>query len=918
MKTVNVVNSDTMYTPNQQTAINTIDQNLQIIACAGSGKTQVISERVINILKSKPDVKPANIIAFTFTEKAGAELKARILKLCKEQLPGITGLSEMYIGTIHGWCMKTLQDNVYKYQKFSVLEPVKLKLFVDKYYQKIGMAEQGFKRYLDTGTFIQRMSIARESELLNCEGISRLKEEIDLYEKVLMDSSYFDFTMVLTKVIEHFEKDQSFSDLMQKEIKYLIVDEYQDVNPIQEKIVENFDRLGANICVVGDDDQTIYQWRGGDVEIIQNFGKKYENVKSINLEDNFRSSEAIVDVALKVITNNEKRLPKLMNSKGHQKYERGDILFNTFDDVDSENEYIAKTIKNLLGTEFKDRETSQSRGLAFSDFSVLLRKWKKADALIEVLKAHKIPFVVAGVNQLFKQPEVRASHAIFLYLDEQIDGDTLKLYWTTLSSKISERNVDIAIKDLKSKFPTEKTYYENFNFQQIFWDFLDKAEIREECFEGIKESKIPDSTSEEIIFYNLGMFSQVINDFETIHYKTSNAQAKLRNFLNFLKYSAEGYYPEGWLNNAYKTPNAVQIMTVYQSKGLEFPVVFIPGLNKNYLPTKKSGESTKFWKTLDKNFIKNQERYEVGIEDERRLFYVAITRSQKYLFVTRAPDNRQEQKESDFCKEIRKSEFVFSTLERDYAERARTEIRPKNTHTTIDLNFSILKAYFDCPFSFKMYCVYGFAAPLGARIGYGKSMHNILMEVHKRWLAGENVSDANLPELLENHTNFPYATELVKEELTKKTGENVKEYLKENLSEKDAIQYVEKSIQIDLGEGILVEGRMDLIKKKLNNGAYETTIVDFKSTKDVQKQNVTEEQLRLYALGYQELTGEKADFLQIYNLDENDKRKSELSYHDLDEMRNKIKDAANNIRKNNLNTCCGKKDCICRFKIANT
>ena len=121
------------YTKEQQSAINTIDNNLQIIACAGSGKTQVISQRIVTILKEKSDVKPENIIAFTYTEKAAAELKTRVLKLCREQLDNVEGLANMYIGTIHSWCLQAIQDNVFEYQKFSVLDEIKLKLFIDKW-----------------------------------------------------------------------------------------------------------------------------------------------------------------------------------------------------------------------------------------------------------------------------------------------------------------------------------------------------------------------------------------------------------------------------------------------------------------------------------------------------------------------------------------------------------------------------------------------------------------------------------------------------------------------------------------------------------------------------------------------------------------------------------------------------------------
>jgi DNA helicase-2/ATP-dependent DNA helicase PcrA len=133
------------YTVEQQLAIDTTDSNLQIIACAGSGKTQVISQRIVNILK-KENVEAKNIIAFTYTEKAAAELKTRVLKLCRDQLGNTNGLAEMYIGTIHSWCLQAIQDNIFKYQKYSILDEIKLKLFIDKYYNEVGMSNAGLGR----------------------------------------------------------------------------------------------------------------------------------------------------------------------------------------------------------------------------------------------------------------------------------------------------------------------------------------------------------------------------------------------------------------------------------------------------------------------------------------------------------------------------------------------------------------------------------------------------------------------------------------------------------------------------------------------------------------------------------------------------------------------------------------------------
>lgn len=897
------------YTKEQNEAINTLDKNLQIIACAGSGKTQVISQRIINILKN--GTPPSKIIAFTYTEKAAGELKVRVLKLCREQLSDLKGLAEMYIGTIHSWCLNTLRNHKYEYQKYSVLDEIKLKLFVDRRFKDIGMKLLNMERFKNTGHFIQLMGILREAEFVNKDDIPKnLLEALTEYESILRKNCYLDFTMIMSEMYYYLDSDENFQSKVKDNLGYLVVDEYQDVNPIQEKIVRKLFELGANVCVVGDDDQTIFQWRGSHIEYIQKFKERYNDVKDVILKDNFRSSNAIVDVALKCITNNKKRIPKLMESKGHQVYERGDIIYNQFDSVSEENQFILKTITNLRGVKFNDKP-NEERGLDYSDFVILIRKWKKANAIIDAFTNANIPFIVTGVNNLFQTPEVAAAKDIFQFLDNKIDSGVLIHQWSSLSKKINSKSLDKAIEKLEKSKPYEKMYYESFNLQSIFWEFLDIAGIREDVFSD-SGNVVAGFNSEEVIFYNLGMFSQMINDFETIYFNYS-PQNKLRTFLGFLQYSAEDYYPEGWQNNTYKTPNAVQIMTIYQAKGLEFPVVFIPGLNKNYLPTSQP-TGKQVWHFIDKNLIKDYERYFPLTEDERRLMYVAITRSKKFLLISRAPDGRQQGKESVFGEEIRRSDYLFSAKDRDYSERKRLKPESNTDLSNISLNFTLLKDFFDCPYKFKFYSFYGFKNPLGARIGFGASIHNTLMEIHREFLSGKTFKRDDLHELLDKHINYPYALPEIIKEMTNKANKSVEIYYDENVSTFKEIEFAEKEIQLDLGDGIIVNGKMDLIKRKMLDGSIEKTIIDFKSTEDAQAYNATIDQLQLYALGYQALTGENADILEIYNLDKNQKNRSELSDKDLSKMKDKIINAANDIRNNNVNHSCNDPECPCKYK----
>lgn len=897
------------YTPEQLDAINEIKSNLQIIACAGSGKTQVISQRLVEVLKQEA-IKPNNIIAFTYTEKAAAELKTRVLKLCKEQLGDTLGLADMYIGTIHSWCLQAIQDNVFEFQKYSILDAIKQKLFVDKYYNQVGMAAVGMDRYKDTDRFLAIMSLFREAELN--EGVvlpEEWQEAIESYEATLHNHSYFDFTMIMTEVIKNLKSNNSFQEQILGNLKYLVVDEYQDVNPVQEELIEELSKSNCNVCVVGDDDQTLYEWRLSDIRFIQEFSERYDNVRPIKLQDNFRSSLGIIDSAIRCISNNTKRLSKQMIAKGHQRYNEGDIIYNQYENVDSENQFIADTILKLRGKEFEDKKGSKPRGLDYSDCAILLRTWKKATSIMEKLTEENIPFVVSGVNNLFERPEIKAAKAIFQYLNNDIEPDSLNAYWTSVSSKISGQDLDSAIEAINKKRPNPKMYFATFNIQEIYWTFIEKAKLFEETFAIENHDGIVGNEINEVVYYNLGMFSQIINDYATIHFKDKPIY-KLKGFLNFLNYSADGYYPEGWLNNSYKTPNAVQIMTVYQSKGLEFPIVFVPGLNKNYLPIKKPG-GKQIWHFIEREWIKDQHRLEVSDEAERRLFYVAITRSQKYLFLTRSIENRLYQKESKFAKEISNSDFVISDKNPDYSHLKSLTPEPKSTSGAIQLNFSVLKAFFDCPYRFKLISLYGFVYPISERMGYGNSIHNVLMEMHRRHLLGEDVSNINVEDLVDSHVHIPYATNIVLENIKDTTNRVAKAYLDENYNDFDNIEYAEKEIQIDLGEGIMVNGRMDLIKKKDLDGNQVTTIIDFKSKKESQEQDITMEQLAMYALGYKELTGETADRLQIFNLDEdkNSKHTQRLDNSKVDEIKDRIVSSANDIRDNKLQKDCPPTTC---------
>jgi DNA helicase-2/ATP-dependent DNA helicase PcrA len=276
--------SKMQYTERQQQAITHLDGNLQVIACAGSGKTQVLAQRIVNILSTKATegITPANIVAFTFTEKAAGELKDRIHRLCHEQLGQDIGLTEMFVGTIHGFGLDLLQTYLFRFLKYSVLSEVQQRLLIDRYSNQSGLRDlatrdgKRLERWKDSKLYMKILSLVREAQIDEVAlGDHPMRQALAKYKVLLHEHRYLDYSMILTEAVEALMGDAGLRQKMAERVKYLIVDEYQDVNPLQEGMIRLLHDLGAQLCVVGDDDQTIYQWNGSDIANIVGFADRY-------------------------------------------------------------------------------------------------------------------------------------------------------------------------------------------------------------------------------------------------------------------------------------------------------------------------------------------------------------------------------------------------------------------------------------------------------------------------------------------------------------------------------------------------------------------------------------------------------------------------------------------------------------------
>lgn len=897
----------TTYTDAQAEAIACLNEPLQIIACAGSGKTQVISQRIAKIL-AQPGIEPRNVVAFTFTEKAAAELKDRVLGIVAGERGEVMGLAEMYIGTMHGYCLDLLQRLVPDTFKFSVLTDITARLLVDRNSRKSGLTTcptssantPTLRRFVNSKLYLQVMSVLREDTVDAAQVDERVWESLDSYLKLLVEKADFDFTEMINLAVSLLEVDAAEDDdarvvqaHIRDDIKYVVVDEYQDVNPLQERLVAALTGFGANLCVVGDDDQTIYQWRGSQVSNIVTFGERYVGVRQVTLADNFRSSKGVVELARSVAERIPvgERLSKTMVSSETQSWERGDLLALTFDDADAEAAGICDRIQELRGVPFRDAPGAQPRGLSWSDCAVLFRSVARdADPLVAELRRRGIPYVVRGLNRLFDSVEIQAVVGIFRAMVGEISDGGLHDLWEAADLLPSADRWRKAVDVVEQGRDFDRgARWGVYNIQRVYLDFLEALGIREETVPG------PIARG-ELVFYQLGKFSQAISDFEQIYFNTSPKE-KYDSFVKWLEYQAPDYYADSDADVGYATPDAVTLATVHQAKGMQWPAVFIPCLRRNRFPSKRQGGLGLFHVIPD-TAIAESDRYRGTVADETRLFYVAVTRAQKYLSVSFSPgDSRLFQNRSALFDHCADQKWVSTKpTSRPLPDR----IVPKALHEMpqVTISFSELKFLFECPYSFKLRFLYGFNPPLHEALGFGKGLHDALAEVHKKAVAGELLVASDATDLVARHLYTPFAYPELRSTLERSAVVAIERYFATHGEEIPRTVHSEKQIQVHVAPGITVDGRIDLIRRLDTD---ELAIVDFKSSDRAQAEDVTRDQLHVYALGYEELTGEDADLIEVLNLDEAGKStREEVEESLLLNVRSRVREAGDALRSNTL------------------
>ena len=868
------------FTVEQRKIISQGNGHLRIIACPGSGKTEVVSQRIVRLIEG--GVAPKTIVAFTFTEKAAGELKFRIRQILEERYPDRADFGDMFVGTIHSFCFQMLKELVPEYRSYDVLDDAKRVAFLSKganYYYNIGLVRlektHHLWHYQTIDRFIESADIVM-TEDVSPERITdrRFAECYTNYRTLLDKEKYFDFSSVMHTFVSLLRDNPKVRKAVHAQIKHVVVDEYQDVNGIQDLLVELLSEGADSVCVVGDDDQNIYHWRGSDVSIIRNFARKYGRKYKVTegrLSTNFRSTKAVIDTARSLIENNDERLGKEMEPSGKllRRSEKGDIIYHHFGSDSDEHRFILGKIRELNNTDFLDKRNNPF-SISYSDFAVLVRSNADAARIVTFLDRQGIPCVAYSGTSVFDAEEVVLAMNCIAYLFRAKSypdfGKTPTLaqlretYNTVFGRRFKEASVEkfaAGMAEVKKETDAlfakgKKNYFGDLGLQGFFYKILSAFGAGRFDFG-------------QVVHYNLAALSRAISDYESVWIRLRASE--VRYFFYFAKSFAESHYTDTQHSDA-SAIDAVHVLTIHKAKGLEYPVVFIPGFETRRKPL--SGY----------NFIDSKlydvRKYEGTEEDERRVYYTAMTRSEKYLFITGSEDHegkRFSYKPHPFVREL---DFghISGVVRLD---RPSSGLPPKALASGIyPTSFSQLNAYSRCPQDFRLRHVYQYNAGVPVTFGYGTNVHNALNIVHSDYVQNRKVPDGSEVEaLVERIFKLRYATKPIADRMKTSVIRIVKNYVGLHKGDFSRILETEKKFEFTLDDA-LIAGQIDLLKKVDEKGSVtEVEIIDFKTEKNDSIYTADyERQLRFYAIACLESLGLNPQKAYVHHLDEN--RKSEV------------------------------------------
>lgn len=820
--------------------------HLQVVACAGSGKTEAISRLIAELIAEGRE--PSQIIAFTFTERAAASLKARIMKRVGERKgPAfLDRLGPMFVGTIHAYCLRLLQDHTPELGNHDILDEHRLAGLLSREHKRLQLNKLGHQHWRPIFDFMRNVDVV-ENELIEIDGLpGPFGEVCRRYYEMLDRYHFLTYGQLIAKAVKAL-RDPKIHKRVHGQLRHVFVDEYQDVNPAQEELIRLLAKPPVELVVVGDDDQSIYQWRGSDVGNIITFMKRYKGAKSLPLSQNRRSRPGIIKAANAFARTIKPRLDKAMRE--HRPSEGPEVHCWAAETDGQEAQTIADTIETLL-----------KRGFRYRDIAVLYRSVRTSSPpLIDVLRARGIPFSCAGRTGLFLQPEAAVLGKLYAWLSdndwkseryaraEPVDLAHLVAEFEDAfgdGRKIKElrdylRDWQTMVDDNTSPVAFVRDYYKLLNFLGVQnWDLSDPAQAaRMGC---------------------LARFSQILADFENVtrraRYVEENGQRVFRGgtdrgkwvyqrLFNYLQHYALDAYEDFGGEETFDL-DAVDVITVHQAKGLEWPVVFVPSLTDRRFPSGYAGQPQE-WLLPDELFPpEKRRRYEGSEIEERRLFYVAMTRARDMLYLSYFQRKTNRFRPSPFLLEVAGGEPPVTKKLPTPASFKPPEDEAEEPPT---LSFSDLALYEECPLRYRLSNLLGFEPQLVPELGYGRSIHHILRRIADETKAkGALLTRAEVDAIFEAEFYLPFANRPAFEALRERALKLVDRYLTDHSQDLLRVWQTERPFELHLEEGI-VNGRADVILDREGGRIGALALVDYKTAADPRSDDVYAFQLAVYA-----------------------------------------------------------------------
>ena len=605
----------------QAEAVQATEGPLLIMAGAGSGKTRVLTHRIAYLIDEKM-VNPWNILAITFTNKAAREMRERAEKLKTEA-------QDCLIATFHSMCVRILRreaDHIGYNRNFTIVDPGEQRTLMKRILKNLNLDPKKWNERAILGTIsnakndlIDEVAYANLAGDMYTEIVAKC---YTAYQKELRQSEAMDFDDLIMLTLRLFDQNPDVLTYYQQRYQYIHVDEYQDTNHAQYQLVKLLASRFKNICVVGDADQSIYGWRGADMQNILDFEKDYPEAKVVLLEENYRSTKTILQAANEVIQNNRNRRPKNLWTQNEDGEE---IVYYRANDEQDEALFVARTIDQL------SRE-----GYSHKDFAVLYRTNAQSRTVEEALLKANIPYTMVGGTKFYSRKEIRDIIAYLNLIANPSDNisyervvnepkrgvgpgtvEKIRNFAATQEISLLDASANIMLSPVKGK--AAQAAYEFANLILDLRDRLDDYSVTELVELVLKKTGYSAALAAQATLEsqarieNIEEFLSVTKNFDENPDNPADETGldKLSRFLNDLALIAD-------TDDGDQESSEVTLMTLHAAKGLEFPVVFLVGMEENVFPLSRASED------------------EDELEEERRLAYVGITRAEKVLYLTNA------------------------------------------------------------------------------------------------------------------------------------------------------------------------------------------------------------------------------------------------------------------------------------------